>query len=356
MLGTTLGQWFRLLWQNRFQVDSPFLPRAAAATAASLANSAGHLIDAALVLGRRLPAAAEAGPVFILGHWRSGTTWLHTIMSRDPAFAAPNLYDVMFPNTFMSCGGLLRRLLPGVLPASRLFDNMSADPELPQEDEFALAALTGYSPYLAYTFPRNWDLYDRFLTFEDVDSVVISGWKSAFRAYVHKLRVVYAKPLLLKSPAHTARIRHILDAFPDARFVHIHRDPSEVFQSTRHMLSIGPPLMQLQRFDFTALDEIILSRYAAMHDALLDQRDDIPKGRYCEISYDGLRRDPLGAVTEVYASLNLADLGGSIGALTAQFASAQPYAPNTLQPLSPTLRDAVRTRWARFYKAWGYPP
>ena len=356
MLGATFGQWFRLLWQNRFQVDCPFLPRAAAATAASLANSAGHLIDKALILSKKPPASAEAGPVFVLGHWRSGTTWLHTIMSRDPAFAAPNLYDVMFPSTFMSSAHALRRLLPGMLPARRLFDNMSADPNLPQEDEFALAALTGCSPYLAYTFPRNWDFYDRFLTFDNVDSAALSRWKSAFRAYVHKLRVVYAAPILLKSPAHTARIRHILDTFPDARFVHIHRDPTEVFQSTRHMLSIGPPLMQLQRFDFTTIDEIILRRYAAMHDALLDQRGDIPKGRYCEISYEGLRRDPLGAVNEVYASLNLAELGGSVSALAPHLASAQPYSPNTFSPLSAALKDTIRARWARFYEAWSYPP
>ena len=294
--------------------------------------------------------------MFIIGHWRSGTTWLHTILSRDPAFAAPSLYDVMFPSTFMSCGALLRRLLPGMLPASRLFDNMSADPELPQEDEFALAVLTGCSPYLAYTFPRNWDYYDRFLTFENADSAVVSRWKRAFRAYVHKLQVVYAKPMLLKSPAHTARIRHILDAFPDARFVHIHRDPTGVFQSTQHMLSIGPPLMQMQRFDFTAIDEIILRRYAAMHDALLAQRGDIPKGRYCEISYENLRRDPLGAVSEVYAALNLADLGGSMDALAPQFSATRPYAPNTFPPLSDALKDTLRARLARFYDAWNYPP
>jgi omega-hydroxy-beta-dihydromenaquinone-9 sulfotransferase len=354
LLGVTFGQWVRLLWDNRFQVDYPFWPRAAAATAASLANSAGRFIDAAMLRGKAAPAVAEAGPIFILGHWRSGTTWLHEIMSRDPAFAAPNLYEVMFPSSFLALAGPMRRLLPGMLPASRLFDNMSADPDLPQEDEFALAALTGCSPYLAYTFPRNWEFYDRFLTLDHLDRREIARWRRAFRDYVHKLRIVYARPIILKSPAHTARIRHILELFPDARFVHIHRDPYEVFQSTRHMLSIGPPLMQLQRFDFGAVDEIILRRYAAMHDAFLEQRGDIPKRRLCELSFESLRADPLSALNRVYTSLELAELEGSVTALEAHLSSAGPYAQNAYPPLTPRLKEAVRTHWARFFTAWGY--
>src|SRR4029077_20189260 len=100
----------------------------------------------------------------------------------------------------------------------------------------------------------------------------------------------------------------------------IHRNPYEVFQSTRRMLSIGPPLMQMQRFDFTTLDEIILRRYAAMHEAFLAQRADIPAGRLCEISFENLRRDPLATVAQVYASLNLAELGGSTATLATHIA------------------------------------
>lgn len=42
-------------------------------------------------------------------------------------------------------------------------------------------------------------------------------------------------PLLIKSPVHTARVRLVLGLFPRARFLYIHRDPYEVFQSAVHM-------------------------------------------------------------------------------------------------------------------------
>lgn len=354
LLGITFGQWCRLLGRNGFQIDPPYWSRAAAATASSLANSLARVIDAAALWGKAPPLVAEAGPVFIIGHWRSGTTWLHAAMSRDPAFAAPNFYEVMFPSSFIALGGPLRAIVPRVLPESRLFDTMSSDPELPQEDEFALAALSGLSPYLAYTFPRQWDDYDRFLTLSDVSAAEIARWVRAFRGYVRKLRIVHAKPLILKSPPHTARVRRILEAFPDARFLHIHRNPYEVFQSTRHMLSIGPPAMQLQQFDFATVDEIILRRYAAMHDAYLEQRSDIPKGRLCEISFEVLRSAPLDTIKRVYAALDLAALGGDPDTLAAQFSCPERYEQNAYPPLPPPLEKAVRRRWARFFTALGY--
>lgn len=353
LLGVTFSQWLRLLWQNGFQIDFPYLRRAVAVTTASLANSLGGAIDAARTT-RRPPAPAMAGPIFILGHWRSGTTWLHTLMSRDPAFAAPNFYDVMFPSAFISFAALLRRLVPDLLPASRLFDNMSADPDLPQEDEFALASLTGCSPYLAYTFPRRWDFYDRFLTLDDVDAAELTRWKHAFAAYVHRLRGFYKKPIILKSPPHTARVRRILEMFPDARFIHIHRNPYEVFQSTRRMLSMGPPFMQMQKFDFTAVDQIILQRYAAMHEAFLEQRGNIAEGRLCEISFESMRSNPLAMIHQIYETLQLSQLGGNAKALAPHLASPAPYTQNAYPPLPLALKHQIQSHWARFFSAWGY--
>jgi hypothetical protein len=43
------------------------------------------------------------------------------------------------------------------------------------------------------------------------------------------------KPLLIKSPVHTARVRTWLKLFPGAKFIYIHRHPLEVFKSAAHM-------------------------------------------------------------------------------------------------------------------------
>ena len=37
------------------------------------------------------------GPIFIIGHWRTGTTLLHQLMNLDPNLAAPTLFQVAEP-------------------------------------------------------------------------------------------------------------------------------------------------------------------------------------------------------------------------------------------------------------------
>src|SRR5687768_18104609 len=43
---------------------------------------------------------------------------------------------------------------------------------------------------------------------------------------------------ILKSPPHTCRVPTLLRLFPDARFVHIVRDPYAVYPSTLHLWRI----------------------------------------------------------------------------------------------------------------------
>src|SRR6266498_4529969 len=38
-------------------------------------------------------------PVFILGHYRSGTTWLHKLMAGDGRFGFISYYDIICPNS-----------------------------------------------------------------------------------------------------------------------------------------------------------------------------------------------------------------------------------------------------------------
>ena len=78
--------------------------------------------------------------------------------------------------------------------------------------------------------PRQAKRYDKYLTFREASLDEIARWQSALKWFVQKL--AYSKgnrPLVLKSPAHTGRVRLLLEAFPEARFIHIHRNPYDVF-------------------------------------------------------------------------------------------------------------------------------
>ena len=99
--GITLGRWLRILSENRFAVDLPYLGRAATITSGSIQNSLFGGWEA-LRYGRRVRAAKVHPPLFILGIWRSGTTHLHYLFAQDDRFAYPNNYQVSFPRTFLT--------------------------------------------------------------------------------------------------------------------------------------------------------------------------------------------------------------------------------------------------------------
>ena len=50
-------------------------------------------------------------PVFVIGHWRAGTTLLHELLVRDPRHTYPNTYDCFGPNHFLLRLGGLNRLM-----------------------------------------------------------------------------------------------------------------------------------------------------------------------------------------------------------------------------------------------------
>ena len=63
--------------------------------------------------------------------------------------------------------------------------------------------------------------------------------------FVKKISYKYiGKRVLLKSPANTGRIKEILEVYPDACFIHIHRDPYAVYQSNVKLYEKILPLFE----------------------------------------------------------------------------------------------------------------
>jgi len=354
LAGITAGDWWRLLRENRFAVDPCYWHRAAFISAASLVNSA-HAARENRRFAKAVDAVTVPAPVFVIGHWRTGTTHLHNLLSLDTdQFAFANTYQVVNPLTFLTTEAFNSRAFSWMLPDRRPMDNVRLGFDAPQEDEFAPCLMTRLSPYLGISFPRRAEHYDRYLDFHGATPKEIDTWKSALLRFLQKLTLKFRRPLILKSPPHTARIRLLLELFPGARFVHIHRHPLAVFQSFRHYFDTAGWYTYLQRPDTDALDTRLLSLYTALHDAYFEQRPLIPSGQFHEIRFDDLERDPVGQIRSTYAALNLDGFDRVRPKLEQEVAALANYQKNRFPDLDSTTRDRVVQAWERSFRLWGY--
>ena len=99
--GIEAGDWLSMLAKNNWRVDSTYAHRVAWVGGLSIpATVMGRIEDARY--GRELAAMEiEPDPLFLLGHWRSGTTHLHNLLGRVPEQTYPTVYQVMFPGAFL---------------------------------------------------------------------------------------------------------------------------------------------------------------------------------------------------------------------------------------------------------------
>lgn len=352
LAGVCLGTWIRMLRDNDFAIDRPYWGRAALITAGSISNS---LIAACenLACGSRIKSTKVDPPLFVLGIWRSGTTHLHNLLAQDDRFAYPNTYQVSFPATFLTTEKISAKFLGLLIPKKRPMDNVAFGLAEPQEDEFALWNLVGGFS-MGWAFPRRAHFYDRYLTLRELSVDELSEWKAALSGFMQKLAFRYGKPIVLKSPAHTCRIKVLLELFPEARFVHIRRNPFDVIPSTWHLIKVASPVWALQRLDSRNLEESIIRQYKEVYDAFFAERALIPEGHLHELHFEALEKDPMGQLRNLYEALSLPDFSHVEPTLRRYLTSLAGYKKNAFPELSPDMRQRIATECRRCFEEWGY--
>lgn len=355
LVGFTFRDWWRVLRDNRFAVSRRYWRRWMPVTLLSLRNSRFKRKEDEQ-FGEEVEKAETKPPLFVLGHWRSGTTLLHSLLIQDERFTYPNLFQVTFPHIFLSMAEVVERQMAREEAERRAMDNVQVTYNSPGEDEFALAVLSLRSPTLAWMFPRREQHYDRYLTFQDVSAEEVAIWKASFIDFLKKLACCDARPPVLKSPPHTARIRLLLEMFPDARFVHISRHPHQVFRSTQKLFHTAVARALVQTPPDDGFDEGIIRRYRQMYEAYLAERSLIPEGRLHELRFEDLEQDMLGQVRAIYDHLELEDFQQVEPKLSQYIDSMSSYKKNLHDPLPDELKRHLAEAWGPMFDAFGYDP
>lgn len=351
--GMSLGPWLRLLLKNRLAVSPRRWPMAASNTAMAALNSGLGLAQRA-IYGRVISRTnVPDNPVFILGHWRSGTTLLHELLGLDDRHRCPSTYECLAPHHFLISEPAVRRWLNFLIPRKRPWDNMKLGFDNPQEDETALCGLGAHSPFLTVAFPNRPPQDPAYVDLLSLSPQELARWEKTARRFYQS--VLYRRPgrLVLKSPQHTYRLQTLAKLFPQAKFVHIVRDPYVIYSSTMHFWKTTFEKYAMQSPPYRDVEAMVLENYSRMFDTLDAARQTISPDRFVEMRYEDLVANLVDQVALLYQQLDLGAFEPAREAIEKYAHRTRKYQTNRYE-LTPEQTSTVTQRWRPYIEKYGY--
>ncbi|HNP24828.1 MAG TPA: sulfotransferase [Panacibacter sp.] len=295
-------------------------------------------------------------PIFIIGHYRSGTTYMHTLLAKDERFASLSNYDMICPCSSLLFGAGLKRFLQSVINLfqikTSMFNNKIPDLDEPaEEDRFLINKAAACTDYWGFLFPSNKDGLQQ-CSAGLADDRNFNAWKSA---YLELLQLItykhHGKQLVLKSPANTMRIKYLLRIFPDAKFIYLYRNPYDVFYSMRNLWMRSIRKYCLQQVSKEAIAEIVLTHFAAMMEQYEKDKALIPPENLFELQYEQFEKDPFACIKEIYETLGLPSFDAFSESLGKQVCKERAYQKFRHKRDAGTT-EAIGMRWEKYIKQW----
>ena len=210
--------------------------------------------------------------------------------------------------------------------------------------------------YHGIYFPRAFDrLIDRGVFQEGCSEAEIAAWEARFTYFLRKLARHQGRRLLIKNPVYTARPAQLRRLFPGAKFIHVHRNPFDVFLSMRNFYDRLLAELALQdRPAGLDIDAAILRVYARMMRAFDDQTAGWGAPDLVELPYDLLDRAPMEALERIHDdSLGLSGFEAAAPAFERYLAGVKGYRKNVFRGDRDAV-DKVLAHWRPWVERHGY--
>lgn len=243
-------------------------------------------------------------PIFIIGHWRTGSTLLHQLMAHDPELAAPTLFQVALPENFLISYRFYQPIFRMFMGSTRPMDNVSIGMDEPQEDEYAIFRLTTRSPLEQLIFPSSRSYFLTRAPFLPEDDF-LDQWGSSLQHFYRKLHFASGKRIVSKNPFNSLRIPLLVKLFPQAKFIHITRHPYSVVPSTRHLWKIVQKQNVLNNNGYIPTVEEVSSFFSRMSETITAELLLLSREKFVEIRYEDLEQNPVSLLRTLYGQLHL---------------------------------------------------
>jgi hypothetical protein len=348
LLGSTLGNFLRAIVYGR--IEPKYYHKVFLTGLVCLIASPFHLWER--FKDRKLNKP-DKSPLFIIGHWRSGTTFLHNLMCQDPNAGYVTTYQSVFPNN-MHSKLLFKPFMRWKIPEKRPSDNIKLHVDYPQEDEFAMANMLP-AFYEFFYFPDAYKaLFEETVFFKNSSDKEIENWQKSYNKLITKAKAnLNGENVILKNPVNTARVNRILELYPKARFIHIYRNPVVVYLSTKKFFQELMPTLQLQKTTPDQIKNMIFDLYGKLMQAYFEQKSLIPQGQLIEISFEAFERDPLKYLKDIYQQLEIDNWLQAVPHFEAYLLELGSYERNVYRITQEEL-DRLKKDWQFAFDELGY--
>ena len=346
-------KWLKLLIENK-GISKSKLWIATKITLFSILSSPFQLLDRILVRAVKDSVEQDEEPVFIIGHWRSGTTYLHYLMAKDKRFGYLSLYQAFLPNISTIGGRFIKMILKPLVPGKRPQDNIEVDIDLPAEEENAISTFSLESASHSFWFPKNESYYNDYALFENVTEQQRAKWQKSYKHLMTKIAIAFpGKKPLIKNPHNTGRVKELLRLYPNAKFIHIYRNPLKVLPSTYLMYDMVVRTQFLQDFSEQELHDKIFYYYTSSMKALLNDMKMIPKQNLYKLRYEDFELNPLSELEAIYKQFGLNHFEEALPDFTAYVNEKKVYTKNN-HSSSPIDQRRILTECQFAFTELGY--
>jgi len=350
-MGANLRTWLGILWRFRSQISWRFVPKIFVLTLMILLFTPLIWWER-LRFDRKIKQVKVKEPIFILGHQRSGTTYLHYLLGRDPQFGFLSVKEGFMPWIYLSFNALLERMIRNKMPEKRPMDDLRLGAEMPTEPEYSIGNMTWATMLPGYIFPKCLPkVFKQSELFEDEEAK--REWQKALLYFMQKLSLKNGgRQLITKAPENLSRVDAILEVFPDAKFIHIYRDPYCVYFSTERLYGITLPLVAMQHVSKEFVQKFIVDAYRQRFKRYFQSRTNIPQDNLVEIRYEDLIGNELEVLEGAYKKLGI-PFEDAREHIRSEVKSYEGYQTNKYSYDPDRMRE-IRESWAPIFEQLGY--